>query len=345
MKTTVFFAIVYLLTCHDYPEHLRNNAVWTGEQKSIALARGDNAVQLTFSKGTASCQNPAFSPDGKSILYTRFSNGYNKGPSELIIINLKTREEHVLISSSEFDNVNSPGPSWVDGKITWSSDQANDKEEIFIVDEDGSNKTQVTKHPKKKWLYFEPVFNPKNPKKIVFEMASRNDRFHYIALLELDKGNRVTYLFKNRKYDARLPNWSWDGKMILFQRARIKRDNWRIYYGKIDFSGAKPVLNKLRKLRQPNSANTDNSFWSDNRFVLSSTANGGEIPHIWAISVRGLDPVRVSDGRLFEDGAPSASPDGKWVAFESHREAKDENSPSAIWIIDAPKALSFSPPL
>ena len=46
--------------------------------------------------------------------------------------------------------------------------------------------------------------------------------------------------------------------------------------------------------------------------------------------------ITFSDER--EDGAPSVSPDGQWVAFESHR-TEDENSPSDIWIIQIPEEL------
>ena len=48
--------------------------------------------------------------------------------------------------------------------------------------------------------------------------------------------------------------------------------------------------------------------------------------------------VRVSKSQEKEDGAPTNSPDGKLVAFESHI-LEDENSPSEIWVIRTPQVL------
>jgi len=47
--------------------------------------------------------------------------------------------------------------------------------------------------------------------------------------------------------------------------------------------------------------------------------------------------ITYSDDR--EDGAPAVSPDGRWVAFESHR-TEDEDSPTDLWIIAVPPALA-----
>src|SRR4030043_1985350 len=58
--------------------------------------RLDDAEQLTFSQNGESAQNPAFSPDGKYILFTRFKNGYNEPPSELVKIKVKTNQEAVV---------------------------------------------------------------------------------------------------------------------------------------------------------------------------------------------------------------------------------------------------------
>ncbi|HUU82416.1 MAG TPA: hypothetical protein VM243_02825 [Phycisphaerae bacterium] len=47
-------------------------------------------------------------------------------------------------------------------------------------------------------------------------------------------------------------------------------------------------------------------------------------------------PVRITFSDRHEDGAPFVSPDGEWVAFESHRTG-DEESPSDLWTIALPQ--------
>lgn len=80
--------------------------------------RLDNAERLTFSQDGESAQNPVFSPDGEYILCTRFKKGYNKPPSELVKINIATKQEVVIIPAQPgVEHINAPGSSWIDGKI------------------------------------------------------------------------------------------------------------------------------------------------------------------------------------------------------------------------------------
>lgn len=50
--------------------------------------RPDGAVRLYAPEGPASAQNPAFSPDGQTILFTLFHRGYNAGPAGLYLLAL-----------------------------------------------------------------------------------------------------------------------------------------------------------------------------------------------------------------------------------------------------------------
>ena len=42
--------------------------------------------------------------------------------------------------------------------------------------------------------------------------------------------------------------------------------------------------------------------------------------------------MRLTQDYAHEDGAPSRSPDEKWIAFEAHL-GEDEDLPSALWVI------------
>ncbi|MEW5760630.1 MAG: endo alpha-1,4 polygalactosaminidase [Candidatus Thermoplasmatota archaeon] len=310
------------------------------ENETDVLEQGkrlDGAIRITNCSGKQSCQNPCFSPDSKYIMFTRFKNGYNKGPSELVQIKTDGTEETVIVSAQDSDNVIVPYGSWVGNKICFASDRHGGADEIYIANDDGSNIQQITNHSERGGYYIEPVFNPTNTNKIIFEYAPSDGGSHHIAVVEIDKGNRVTFLTSNPNCDDRLPSWSRGGERILFQRADTGKDNWQIYVADIELE-PELTLENLMRISPGGSHDTDNSWAYNDRYILSSSNYGDlSVPNIYAFSVNGSGkPVRITFSSTHEDGAPSYSPDGKWIAFESHK-GQAENTPSEIWIIQAPK--------
>jgi len=300
----------------------------------VAEVRNDDAKRLTISPVGESAQNPTFSPDGSYVLFTRFKEGYNNPPSELVKINIGTGEETVVIAASgDVENTNSPGSSWIDGRICWSSDMAGGTNEIYTADDDGTDVVQVTDHPESGGYYIEPVFNPADTDKIVFEYGASDQPPHHIALVEVDENSRVTLLTDDPACDDRLPDWSSDGQKILFQRADTGSENWQIYTAAINFSSGSPVLVNITKIQQPAAANTDNSWYCNDEYILSSTSFNSAMPNIFLLPVDGTDPLRVTSTDASEDGAPSCSSDGNRIAFETHP-GEDEEYPSEIWIIE-----------
>ena len=280
--------------------------------------RADKAQKITncFPK---SCQNPVFSPDDKYLIFTRFNNGYNQGPAEIVKINLETKEEKVIVNL-EGDNVNVPYGSWVDSKIVFAAESG-----IATANNDGTN-IQFQLNNNKESYYIEPVFNPTNTNQIVLEAVKNNQ--HQIKLLELDKKNRLTDL-TDASFDDRLPSWSSDGKKILWQRNEIGKDNWQIITADIILED-KPHLENIITLTQ-GPDDTDNSWTWDGKFILSSRTGNGKIPNIFAYSLENKNFQRITQSEN-EDGAPSSSHDSKYIAFESHQN-QDEESPTEIWLI------------
>jgi len=315
--------------------------------------RADGA-KLVFSASSptasnASAQNPAFSPDGNQILFTRFANGYNEGPAELWIVNTDGTNPHRITPVEDQDNVNVPGSAWnaVTNEIVFASDRE-ESDDLWAIHPDGSGMRRITTHPAPPF-WIEPVWSP-DGQWIVFEAdseaASELQQRGAIFKIRSD-GTQLTQLTRRNgeDFDDRLPNWSPEGDQVLFQHRDPllgDGDNWDIFV--IDTEGDNPV----NVSDAPGSFNTDNSWSPDGRWIASSSqfpADGQPLPHpnIIAFFVPDADghvhaPVRITHSDQHEDGAASVSPDGQWGAFESHQ-TPDENSPSDIWIIPVPEAV------
>jgi len=68
----------------------------------------------------------------------------------------------------------------------------------------------------------------------------------------------------------------------------------------------------------------------DGSLPINSDYGGLPTPNIFIIPAEGGEPVRVTFSDTNEDGAPSWSGDGRFIAFESHP-GQDEDTPSALW--------------
>jgi len=314
-----------------------NSSDLSDNQPNTTESRNDSAVKIT-NVYPKSCQNPCFSPDGKSIIYTRFLNGYNKGPSELVKIRTNGSDEQIIVSANDTDNVNVPFGAWIGNKICFASDRGGDADEIWIVDDNGENLKQITTHSADNEVYYiEPVFNPKNSNQIVFEyVKGENDKTAIHRVAFLDVITKEVTLLTDGTYDDRLPSWSNDGTKILFQRNEYGADEgWQIYTA--DINTNKPAtISNLQLISFGEADYTDCSWSYDDKYILSSSNYGGlDIPNIWAFPIdTTLEPIQKSFNQNNEDGAPTQSHDGKKISFESHS-GDSEEEPSQIWIIDS----------
>ncbi|MFD7667130.1 hypothetical protein [Streptomyces sp. NPDC059788] len=314
--------------------------------------RGDGAELLHRERGKGSAQNPAFAPDGKSMLFTVFHGGYNEGAAALRVLPLESRngggrgpggrgvrEARDLLDEDDRSAVNLPGSSWrPSAGVTFASDRSG-KEEIWVL-KPGGRPERVTDHrgasgylepsfsPDGKWIVFQESVQRENPD----EGAALADRSALGSLWKVRRdGTGRTRLVNGpaSRTDNREPNWSPRGDRLVFQRRELGSDAWALYVMNADGSG-------VRRLTTLEGEHTDASWSPDGRSVVFSSTTGGlDLPKIFVMPVTGGGgPVQVTRERGTYDGAPSWSPDGRWIAFESHPGSEDRST--SLWRVPAP---------
>ena len=306
---------------------------------SSQTTRPDGAVQVTVPPGAASDQNPAFDPASGTLVFTRFDQGYNDGPAALHVVDLATLVNVRVTPVEDQDNVNLPGTSWSPllDRIVLASDRASagSSDDLWRVAPDGSDFSRITTHLAPP-SYLEPTWSSASDW-IVFEAsspgASPDGRVGKIWKVKAD-GSLVTPLTTDPAMDDRQPNWSPAGDVLLFQRRTLPAGEFDLYTMAADGSGLANVT------ATPSWEDTDASWSPGGSMIVYSSNDGGlATANIFAIAASGGTPVRVTNS-FVEDGAPSWSPDGRTIAFESHA---DDTLPSALWRIDAPSSqVDFS---
>jgi len=289
------------------------------------LQRGDGARKVNISL-SGSLQNPVWSPDSQSLLFTRFRNGYNAEPADLFTIDLGSNIIRALIAD-ESGNVNLPGSSWnpLTQQIVFSSSRE-PHDEIFIIDDQGSNgdEVQVTKRTNR--MAYEPSMSP-DGQWIVFESHELDNEDNGIIVKFRIDGTSPYQNLTDPDEDSRQPNWSPAGDKILCQK--FSDGQWDIYIMAADGTNHQRVTSG-------SGDKTDASFSANGQWIVySSNELGLEFANLFRIPIFGGKAIRVTDYEGY-DGAPSWSPDSKKIAFESYPGDPDNSSGTTLWIIDVP---------
>jgi TolB protein len=320
----------------------------TSDQKP---PRRDGAVEIAIPLD-GSLQNAAWSPSGTQLVFTRFRSGYNKSPADIFFFDLRSKALRPMVDDGE-TNVSQPGSTWNarTDRIVFSSTRAGHDEVFMIASQARSDAArQVTSD--EKYMAYEPSLSP-DGQSVVFEAHVVNEEGNGIIRLmsvgsgrEPGKPENITA----EDEDCRQPNWSPAGNAIVYQKKADDQWNLWIY----DLHGK-----QHRRLTEGDGDKTDATFSPDGRFVLYSADNAElKVASLFAIPLQGGRPIRVTDGGVY-DGAPSWSPDGKTIVFESaptrplltgwrawmvgiwERLSKivRPEGPTRLWKIDTPEAL------
>jgi len=287
------------------------------------IQREDGAYRVNIPVN-GSLQNPAWSPDGNSILFTRFRKGYNEEPADLFVVDPGSSDTRLLISDGS-GNVNLPGSSWnsLTHKIVFSSSR-DPHDEIYLVDEDGNPGDEVKVTGRANKVAYEPSLSP-NGQWVVFESHVLDVEGDGIVVKYKIDGTMPYQNLTNANEDCRQPNWSPAGDKILYQK--FSNGQWDIWIMKSDGTNH-------RKITSGSGDKTDASFSPDGQWIVySSDELGLEFANLFIKPVSGGNAIRLTYYEGY-DGAPSWSNDGKKVAFESFPGDPDNSSGTTLWIID-----------
>ncbi len=291
------------------------------------IDRSDGAYQLPISL-EGSLQNPAWSPDGASLVFTRFRSGYNQEPADLVLLTLATAVTSVLVSDGSA-NVNLPGSSWCmlgDGPDIVFSSSRNPHDEVFVIDPRGGSGTERRLTDRANDVAYEPSFSP-DCQRIVFESHVLDVEGSGIITKYRMDGTGEYQALTMPSEDCRQPNWSPRGDLILYQKQASGR--WDIWVMNPDGTGR-------RQVTSGDGDKTDASFSPNGELIVySSNEQDPDFANLFVVPVAGGAPTRLTNARAY-DGAPSWSPDGTLVAFESYAGDPDGSAGTGLWLIAAP---------
>lgn len=287
--------------------------------------RNDDAYRLDINL-SGSLQNPAFSPDGQAIVFTRFRDGYNSGAADLYIYHLDTKQLDILIADGNA-NVNIPGSCWnaASQSVVFTSDR-DPHDEIFLISDTGSSGDEVQITDRADLQSYEPTLSPDGLWTVFESHVVDVEDDGIITKYRLDGSSE--YIDLTGSDNNKQPNWSPSGDKILYQKEDTLNGVWAIWT-----MNSADGSDKTR-ITGTNESATDAVFSDDGQWIIYSSENDDvEMACIYKIPGAGGSPERITFYSGY-DGAPSVSPDGTRIAFESVSGDPDNSSGTTLWIID-----------
>ena len=250
---------------------------------------------------------PAFSPDGKKLLYSQYGgNGTGVGDTTIEMMNADGSEKHPLFHKdgiSAFDAVWSPAGDMIAFCVGRYFRAAGlPSAQIALMKPDGSGYREIAEEGVNNGF---PSWSP-DGKRLVYKRGKQ------LVILSVADG-KVVPLTDGTHYDN-FPKWSPKGDVIMFTTDRD--DDWELYTIRPDGTGLRRLTNSP--------GNDAHSIWSDDgEWVVFSSGRKGfkdemalydGVPQpygeIFAMRSDGSDVRQLTDNK-WEDASPGWMPERK----------------------------------
>jgi dipeptidyl aminopeptidase/acylaminoacyl peptidase len=199
------------------------------------------------------------------------------------------------------------------GKIAFSSTRDVNNQEIYVMNDDGSDVTRLTNNAARD---SDPSWSP-DGEKIAFQTTRDGD--NEIFVMNAADGSDVTRLTNNLASDE-FPRWSPDGEKITFQSNRD--GNFEIYIMNAADGGNPTRLTN-------NNAIDGSPSWSPDAEKITFGSQRDGNPEIYVMNADGSGQTRLTNNNAI-DGSSGWSTDGEKIAFISTRDGNFE-----IYIMNA----------
>jgi len=189
------------------------------------------------------------------------------------------------------------------GKVVFHSDRSGDFE-IWVMDDDGGNPTQLTNSPGRD---IEPTWSP-DGSQIVWASARSDVDNLELYVMNAD-GSDQHRLVEIQPGDELGPEWSPDGTRIAFYSNRDGK--LQIYTVNADGTG-------LTNLTNFPDASNSRPAWSPDGTKITFVSDRDMNNEIYIMNADGSQQTRLTNDNS-DDVMPKWSPDGKQIIFESNR--------------------------
>lgn len=271
---------------------------------------------------SGSLQNPAWSPDGKSLSLTRFIGRYNGDRGSEVYTTTLDGAIGLVADAA----VSQPGSCWhANAGIIMSRTVGSGHDEIWRwrADGGGFSLQQLTKRAG--FMAYEPTW----------DIAGYNFAFESHVVDQEDRGRIVigstgheTLFFVTPEgSDCRQPNWSPDGKWIVYQENINGRWMLRLYDVGSEHHGVSIPLDGDA---------TDATFSPDSEHLIYSGEWQDMDGCLLSVPVAGGPAVYVAGARGEYHGAPSWGPNGLIACEWGLGDPDASGKPTKIVLVKAP---------
>ncbi|HEX8734786.1 MAG TPA: DUF5050 domain-containing protein [Pyrinomonadaceae bacterium] len=254
-------------------------------------------------------QSLAWSPDGKYLTFTGMYDIDQKAMKMKADI-FTVRADGSDLKKITGDERNEFYSSWAKGIIAFGAGAAGSREsEIYTVNWDGSNLTQVTKNAGRNAT---PDLSP-DARRIAF-ISNRDGEKMQIYTMNAD-GSNVTRLTKDATVAFYNPQWSRDGKRIVYYSEKGDKKD-QIWVMNADGSNQTLLTNNIGHNIFP-------AFSPDGKRIIFSSSNRDaksdgsyvEGSFVYVMNVDGSNLTKIGGG--INSYYARFSPDGKRIAYIS----------------------------